>query len=715
MVPFFQISKLTSEQLDKKIALYVWVTNINEKGNSLWFITGQDSSGYIQIVVKNRELISRLKKRKKEDNKYRYRYLDLRNPSSKRLLLIKNQFCYELRKFFHERGFVDIETPILSNNSPEGAKCFVVPSNLKNRFYTLPQSAQIFKQLLMVSGFDKYYQIAKSFRNEDARSNRQIEFSQLELEMSFITSQQIRLLIEEMLKIVLKNVFGFQIKIPFPFLTYQETIKKYGTDKPDLQTKKYEVFRHPFTTPQEKYIKPLLNNEIKPEEVICEAFDLVLNGEEILSGSIRIHQAELQSKVLEILGYGKEEQKESFGYFLQALEFAAPPHGGIGLGIDRLLAIILNTSNLKELIAFPKNIDGTCSLTGTPNFQVIINQTPEPATNLETEQESQPNQNSTSTNSETLSPQQDKKETESQELNQQRDKVVTEITTALNQEPSLTNNELNRILADIQARQKDKEKTQKAKTSLNKAQTGTEEEKKQALKDLENQETTKTYNNTLTKKEIESRDPNKKVAVGYISPSPETSYFLNKECKDGIIDVKHQVKKFDFGKLSTRYMFNDTHYETDRLSKYLNSHAKVLEQNKKIEVVGLFTSKYLEDYPRSFGQKASPIKTAIPSKLTEKGEVAPDSKWDQIMKACKGTIKVEEVALGHKDLRELLLATGDANLIEDPKKEFYSSQNQMGKILMEIRKEIKEGRLPLDVKNEMTGSRDLSKLLHPKT
>ena len=125
--------------------------------------------------------------------------------------------------------------------------------------------------------------------------------------------------------------------------------------------------RHPFTIPQQKYIKPLLNNEIKPEEVICEAFDLVLNGEEILSGSIRIHQAELQSKILEILGYNKERQEENFGYFLQALEFAAPPHGGIGLGIDRLLAVILNTNNLKELIAFPKNIDGTCSLTGAPN------------------------------------------------------------------------------------------------------------------------------------------------------------------------------------------------------------------------------------------------------------------------------------------------------------------------------------------------------------
>jgi aspartyl-tRNA synthetase len=285
------VSQLNSEKLNEKVILWAWINEVSTLSNSLWFLTGQDSTGLIQIVVKNKELISRLKeirkgdlleiqgivkkkrmpeKKKeelveekleielaefqlinanssnkdlpfpfvniKEDNKYRYRYLDLRNPSSKRMLLVKNQFCYELRKFFHEREFVDIETPILANSSPEGAQCFIVPSNLKGRYYTLPQSAQIFKQLLMISGFDKYYQIAKSFRNEDSRSNRQIEFSQLELEMSFTTSQQIRKLIEEMLKIALKNAFGCQIKTPFPTLTYQEVIKKYGTDKPNLHS-----------------------------------------------------------------------------------------------------------------------------------------------------------------------------------------------------------------------------------------------------------------------------------------------------------------------------------------------------------------------------------------------------------------------------------------------------------------------------------------------
>jgi aspartyl-tRNA synthetase len=434
-------SQLNHKKPGEQTVIFTWILVIRSLGGLL-FIAGQDSSGYIQIVVKNKELVSRLKEEKikkgdllevwgiikkkegseeeleieltnyqlinansskkdlpfpfvniKEGTKYRYRYLDLRNPNSKKLLLIKNQFCYELRKFFHEREFVDIETPILANSSPEGAKCFVVPANLKNRYYTLPQSAQIFKQLLVMSGFNKYYQIAKSFRNEDARSNRQIEFSQLELEMSFVTSQQIKQLIEEMLETVLKNVFGYQIKTPFSTLTYQEVIKKYGTDKPDLrqnpkdekelnfcwitdwplfeyneETKKHESLRHPFTIPKGKYIEPLLNNKISPEEVICEAFDLVCNGEEVLSGSLRIYQRNLQEKVLEILGYNPEEREKHFGYFLQALEFAAPPHGGVGLGIDRLLATICQVKSLKELIAFPKNIDGTCSLTGTPDY-----------------------------------------------------------------------------------------------------------------------------------------------------------------------------------------------------------------------------------------------------------------------------------------------------------------------------------------------------------
>ena len=250
----FQISELTPKKINKLVAIHVWIAKIRKLGNLL-FLVGQDSSGYLQVVVKEKEIVNDLKKIKRgdllkiegiikkkegtkegieielkkyqlinsskelpfeikdeisinEDTRYRYRYLDLRRPKSKNLLLIKNKFLHALRNFLYKKKFVEIETPILSQTSPEGAKCFIVLSNLKNRYYTLPQSPQIFKQLLMVGGFDKYYQIAKSFRNEDARSNRQIEFSQLDLEMSFISSQQIMRLIENLLKVVLKKVFG---------------------------------------------------------------------------------------------------------------------------------------------------------------------------------------------------------------------------------------------------------------------------------------------------------------------------------------------------------------------------------------------------------------------------------------------------------------------------------------------------------------------------
>jgi aspartyl-tRNA synthetase len=170
-----------------------------------------------------------------EDTRYRYRYLDLRRPSSKNFLVIKNQFLHEVRNFLHKSGFIDVETPILTQSSPEGAKCFIVPSNLENRYYTLPQSAQMFKQLLMMSGFNKYYSVAKSFRNEDARSNRQIEFSQLELETSFMNSHEIKKLVERLIKSILKKIFGYQINKKFATMTYREVMEKYGADKPDLR------------------------------------------------------------------------------------------------------------------------------------------------------------------------------------------------------------------------------------------------------------------------------------------------------------------------------------------------------------------------------------------------------------------------------------------------------------------------------------------------
>jgi aspartyl-tRNA synthetase len=441
-------SQLTFQKLGKKVILKGWAREIVNKGGILFFGL-HDASGKVQIVIKRKKLIkvfqkeinsedllmiwgiTQLKQPKKntelpqqhpevevnlekyqiisprtakllpfevkdeaninEDNRFRYRYLDLRRDISKKPLIIRHHFLHQIRNYLYKKGFIEVETPILAQNSPEGAKCFIVLSNLKGRYYTLPQSPQIFKQLLMMSNFARHYQIDKSFRNEGARSNRQIEFSQLDVEMSFTSVKKIMNFTEKFLKHILKKIFNHQLKTPFFILTYQQAIKKYGTDKPDLrnsdsknelsfvwiidwplfeynkETKKYESLRHPFTIPKKKYIKPLLNNKISPEGIIGEAFDLICNGEEILSGSLRIYQRELQEKFFTILGYNRQKQTKYFSYFLQALEFASPPHGGFGLGIDRLLAILLNLKSLKEVIAFPKNIDGSCSLTGTPN------------------------------------------------------------------------------------------------------------------------------------------------------------------------------------------------------------------------------------------------------------------------------------------------------------------------------------------------------------
>lgn len=242
-------------------------------------------SGFVQVIVKNKDLIDSLKKLNSEtllkvsgvvrpkisrqqkqeleieldkyqiinetkplpfeikdevnineDTRFRYRYLDLRRNISKNPLIIRHHFLHQIRSYLYKQGFIEVETPILAQNSPEGANCFVVPSSLgKQRYYTLPQSPQMFKQLLMMSGFAKHYQIDKSFRNEDARSNRQIEFSQLDLEMNFTSTKKIINFVEKFLKNVIKKTFGYQLKTPFLVLTYQQVMEKYGTDKPDLR------------------------------------------------------------------------------------------------------------------------------------------------------------------------------------------------------------------------------------------------------------------------------------------------------------------------------------------------------------------------------------------------------------------------------------------------------------------------------------------------
>lgn len=441
MTLFENIKKINENYLNKKIRLIVWITRI-KKLSSLFFINVIDSHSSLQVVINNKNIknIDRLSKgdlleiygiiRKKieknnikfvpelelisfkllnkssnlpfdieenkgfvnEDTRFHNRYLDLRKFGVKKKLVIKSEFIHWIRFFLHKKGFLEIETPILSQKSLEGANCFLVLSNFKDRFYTLPQSPQIFKQMLMIGGMNKYYQIAKSFRNEDSRSNRQIEFLQLDLEASFFSSKKIMKLIENLLRKTISKIFGERFLLSFDIITYNYAINKYGSEKIDLRKeknsnklnflwiinypmfvwdsseKKYKFFRHPFTNLKDKNtIDKFLRGKAKYEDILTDSFDLICNGEEIISGSTRINNRELQEKILGVVGYEREKKEKEFGYFLRALEFAPPSHGGFGMGIDRILSILLDTK-IKELIAFPKNIDGTCPLTKTPNF-----------------------------------------------------------------------------------------------------------------------------------------------------------------------------------------------------------------------------------------------------------------------------------------------------------------------------------------------------------
>ncbi len=436
-----------------------------------------------------------------ENLRLRYRYLDLRRPKVKQNILLRHRVIKFMRDFLDERGFIEIETPILINSTPEGARDYLVPSRVHpGRFYALPQSPQQLKQLLMVAGFEKYFQVARCFRDEDLRADRQPEFTQLDLEMSFIDEEDILVLMEELFTSLVENITpDKRILKPFPRLSYRDAMERYGTDKPDLrygleirgisdivagseftvfrsaldaggvvrgicapgcahysrrqldelaefvrtygakglitlpigeqeaksvlgkhltadqrgemarcfeakegdllllvagetqmvegslgalrgemarrlglldtnllvfcfildypllekgEGSRWEPMHHPFTAPKDEEI-PLIDSA--PERVHAKHYDMVCNGCELSSGSIRIHNRELQEKVFNLLGYGKEEVKKRFGYLLEAFEYGAPPHGGIAPGIDRVVMLLAGAESIRDVIPFPKN------------------------------------------------------------------------------------------------------------------------------------------------------------------------------------------------------------------------------------------------------------------------------------------------------------------------------------------------------------------------
>lgn len=448
-----------------------------------------------------------------ENIRLKYRYLDLRRQELAQTFKMRHQITRSIRQYLDEEGFFDIETPVLTKSTPEGARDYLVPSRVHDgEFYALPQSPQLFKQLLMISGFDKYYQIVKCFRDEDLRADRQPEFTQVDIEMSFVDQEDVMQMGEEMLKKVVKEVKDVEINDAFPRMTYKEAMRRYGSDKPDTRfemelidvsqlgrdmdfkvfkdtvendgeikaivakgaaeqytrkdmdaliefvniygakglawvkvvedgltgpigrffetenvetlltltgaeagdlvmfvadkpnvvaqslgalrvklakelglidetklnflwvtdwplleydedAKRYVAAHHPFTSPKEADIAKL---GTAPEEAEANAYDIVLNGYELGGGSIRIHDGELQEKMFEVLGFTKEQAQEQFGFLLDAFKYGAPPHGGIALGLDRLVMLLTNRTNLRDTIAFPKTASATCLLTNAP-------------------------------------------------------------------------------------------------------------------------------------------------------------------------------------------------------------------------------------------------------------------------------------------------------------------------------------------------------------
>ncbi|WP_226526355.1 aspartate--tRNA ligase [Metabacillus niabensis] len=482
------------------------------------------STGTIEVIVENVTIINAAKNppfliedksdEVSEDVRLKYRYLDLRRPALQTTLQLRHQVTRSMRNFLDENGFLDIETPILTKSTPEGARDYLVPSRVhEGEFYALPQSPQIFKQLLMVSGFDKYYQIARCFRDEDLRADRQPEFTQIDIETSFMSQDDIMSMTEQMMSIIMKETKNIEIELPLPRMTYDEAMGRYGSDKPDTRfglelvdvgeivknsglkvfntvianggqvksinvkgaadkysrkdmdalaefvapygakglawlkveedglkgpiikffteeeqkgllqtleatvgdllvfvadkksvvadalgalrsklgkdlnlideskfnflwvvdwplleydeaTKRYYAAHHPFTMPAREDIELF---DTDPANVKAQAYDIVLNGYELGGGSIRIFEKDIQEKMFKLLGFSEDEAREQFGFLLEAFEYGTPPHGGIALGLDRLVMLLAGRSNLRDTIAFPKTASASDLLTSAPS------------------------------------------------------------------------------------------------------------------------------------------------------------------------------------------------------------------------------------------------------------------------------------------------------------------------------------------------------------
>lgn len=437
------LNKETIKYLDKSIKVCGWVNSIRSHGKII-FIDLRDVSGIVQLVdtsdiakeirpewvievigkvsnrpprminpkietgkieisIENLKVLSRAKTLPfsiegdgyeiSEEKRMKYRYLDLRRQRMKRNMIERHRVIQFIRDFLQKDRFIEIETPILTKSTPEGARDFVVPSRLQpGKFYALPQSPQQYKQLLQIAGFERYFQIARCLRDEDPRGDRQPEHTQLDLEMSFVGQKEVMFLIEDLFISLVKKLYPEKRiqEIPFPRLTYEKAMKKYNTDRPDLRRNKNNpdllafcwvidfpffeknsenkwTFTHnPFSAPRSGFRNDLLKKK-NIKNILTTQYDIVLNGSEIGGGSIRNHESEALEAVFEIIGYKKKDIKDKFGHMLRAFQYGVPPHGGIACGLDRFLALMLGEKSIREVIAFPKTGDGRDLMMDAPS------------------------------------------------------------------------------------------------------------------------------------------------------------------------------------------------------------------------------------------------------------------------------------------------------------------------------------------------------------
>lgn len=328
-----------------------------------------------------------------EEARLTYRYLDLRRERMQRNIRKRHEMALHIRTFYSREGFVEIETPYMTKSTPEGSRDYVVPSRIdQGKFYALPQSPQQYKQLLMTAGFERYFQIARCFRDEDTRGDRQPEFTQVDMEMSFVTQEDVMRINEALIVDAVQKVYPEKKiqELPFPRITYKEAMEKYGSDKPDIRTDKNDpdllafcwvidfpffekddrggwTFTHnPFSAPKPEFMGDLMEKK-DIGGIVAAQYDMVLNGYEIGGGGIRNHDPEALKRVFQVMGYADERIERNFGHMLRALGSGTPPHGGLAFGFDRLMMLLQNEPNIREVIPFAKTGEGRDLMMESPS------------------------------------------------------------------------------------------------------------------------------------------------------------------------------------------------------------------------------------------------------------------------------------------------------------------------------------------------------------